>query len=193
MAAAGQLPGKELFELYHRWSRGGVGTIITGNVMVHAEALTGPAGVVLDAQSPIGPFREWADAAQGGGAKVWMQINHPGKQCPRGLNKETISASAVPFKKELQSAFATPREMTHEEILEVMRDLREHNVDMLTIGQYLMPTGDHLPVRRYVHPDTFKMFEEKAAEMGFVHAAVGAMVRSSYHADLQARGAGLET
>jgi lipoic acid synthetase len=80
---------------------------------------------------------------------------------------------------------------TDEEILAVMRDLREHEVDMLTIGQYLMPSADHLPVRRYVHPDTFRMFEEKAAEMGFVHAAVGAMVRSSYHADQQAHQAGL--
>ena len=80
---------------------------------------------------------------------------------------------------------------TDEEILEVMRDLRSHNVDMLTIGQYLTPSGDHLPVRRYVHPDTFKMFEAAAAEMGFAHAAVGAMVRSSYHADQQAHSAGL--
>jgi lipoyl synthase len=80
---------------------------------------------------------------------------------------------------------------TDEEILQVMRDLREHDVDMLTIGQYLMPSGDHLPVRRYVHPDTFKMFEEEAYKMGFVHAAVGAMVRSSYHADVQAHGAGV--
>jgi lipoic acid synthetase len=80
---------------------------------------------------------------------------------------------------------------TDEEILQVMRDLRAHDVDMLTIGQYLMPSGDHLPVRRYVHPDTFKMFEEEAYKMGFVHAAVGAMVRSSYHADQQAHGAGV--
>jgi lipoic acid synthetase len=80
---------------------------------------------------------------------------------------------------------------TDEEILQVMRDLRAHNVDMLTIGQYLMPSGDHLPVRRYVHPDIFKMFEEEAYKMGFAHAAVGAMVRSSYHADQQAHGAGL--
>ena len=80
---------------------------------------------------------------------------------------------------------------TDEEILEVMRDLRSHNVDMLTIGQYLTPSGDHLPVKRYVHPDTFKMFETAAAEMGFVHAAVGPMVRSSYHADQQAHNAGL--
>ena len=75
---------------------------------------------------------------------------------------------------------------TDEEILAVMRDMRDHHIDMLTIGQYLAPSGHHLPVRRYVHPDTFKMFEAKAYEMGFSHAAVGAMVRSSYHADQQA-------
>jgi lipoic acid synthetase len=77
---------------------------------------------------------------------------------------------------------------TDEEILEVMRDMRAHDIDMLTIGQYLAPSNSHLPVRRYVHPDTFKMFEAKAYEMGFTHAAVGAMVRSSYHADQQAHG-----
>jgi lipoic acid synthetase len=80
---------------------------------------------------------------------------------------------------------------TDEEILEVMRDMRAHNIDMLTIGQYLAPSNSHLPVRRYVHPDVFKMFEEEAYKMGFVHAAVGAMVRSSYHADVQAHGAGV--
>ena len=80
---------------------------------------------------------------------------------------------------------------TDEEILAVMRDMREHHIDMLTIGQYLSPSGHHLPVRRYVHPDTFKMFEREAAAMGFTHAAVGAMVRSSYHADQQAHAAGL--
>jgi len=80
---------------------------------------------------------------------------------------------------------------TDEEILEVMRDMRAHDIEMLTIGQYLAPTTSHLPVRRYVHPDTFKMFEQKAHEMGFTHAAVGAMVRSSYHADQQAHAAGV--
>jgi lipoic acid synthetase len=75
---------------------------------------------------------------------------------------------------------------TDEEILQVMRDMREHDIDMLTIGQYLAPSNSHLPVRRYVHPDVFKMFEEEAYKMGFGHAAVGAMVRSSYHADEQA-------
>ena len=78
---------------------------------------------------------------------------------------------------------------TDEEILAVMQDMREHHIDRLTLGQYLAPSSHHLPVRRYVHPDTFKMFEAKAYEMGFQHAAVGAMVRSSYHADQQAAAA----
>src|SRR3989475_12409133 len=81
---------------------------------------------------------------------------------------------------------------TDEEILQVMRDTRAHDIDMLTIGQYLAPSGHHLPVRRYVYPDTFKMFEIEAAKMGFTHAAVGALVRSSYHADQQAHLAGVK-
>jgi len=80
---------------------------------------------------------------------------------------------------------------TDDEILQAMRDMRAHGIDMLTIGQYLAPSGHHLPVRRYVHPDVFKMFEREAAQMGFSHAAVGAMVRSSYHADQQAEKSGL--
>jgi len=80
---------------------------------------------------------------------------------------------------------------TDEEILQVMRDLREHGVNMLTVGQYLAPSGHHLPVRRYMHPDTFKLIEVEAYKMGFSHAAVGPMVRSSYHADAQAAHAGV--
>jgi lipoic acid synthetase len=75
---------------------------------------------------------------------------------------------------------------TDDEILAVMQDMRAHGINMLTIGQYLAPSTSHLTVKRYVHPDVFKMFEAKAYEMGFSHAAVGAMVRSSYHADQQA-------
>ncbi len=82
---------------------------------------------------------------------------------------------------------------TDEEILQTMQDMRDHNIDMITIGQYLQPSNGHLPVTRYVHPDTFRMFEKKAYEMGFKHAAVGAMVRSSYHADQQAHGAGIQS
>jgi len=80
---------------------------------------------------------------------------------------------------------------TDEEIIQVMRDLRAHGVDMLTIGQYLQPSAHHLAVARYVHPDTFVMFERDAHALGFSHAAVGALVRSSYHADQQAHAAGV--
>ena len=80
---------------------------------------------------------------------------------------------------------------TDDEILEVLRDLRANGVEMLTIGQYLAPSGHHLPVSRYVHPDTFKMYETEALKMGFTGAACGPMVRSSYWADKQANSAGV--
>ena len=80
---------------------------------------------------------------------------------------------------------------TDEEILAVMRDLRAHGVARLTVGQYLAPSPHHLPVERYVHPDSFAMFGREAAAMGFRHAAVGPLVRSSYHADQQAQHAGV--
>lgn len=80
---------------------------------------------------------------------------------------------------------------TDEEILEVVRDLRDHDVEMLTIGQYLQPSEGHLPVLRYVHPDVFKMYEAEALAMGFRNAACGPMVRSSYWADRQAHDAGV--
>ncbi len=80
---------------------------------------------------------------------------------------------------------------TDEEILAVMRDLRAHEVDMLTIGQYLQPSKSHLPVSRFVHPDVFAMYGEQAARMGFSNAASGPMVRSSYHADRQAIDSGV--
>ncbi len=78
-----------------------------------------------------------------------------------------------------------------DEIVAVMRDLRAHGVDMLTIGQYLQPSPHHLPVERYVEPAVFARFEKTARELGFRHAAVGPMVRSSYHADQQAHDAGI--
>ncbi len=79
---------------------------------------------------------------------------------------------------------------TDEEIREVMQQMRAHNIDMITVGQYLQPSDSHLPVLRYVTPTQFKIFETEAYEMGFKHAAIGAMVRSSYHADEQAENAG---
>ncbi|MDP1612705.1 MAG: lipoyl synthase [Sulfuritalea sp.] len=80
---------------------------------------------------------------------------------------------------------------TDDELLETLRDLRAHEVEMLTIGQYLAPSGHHLPVLRYVHPDIFAMYAREATAMGFTHAASAPLVRSSYHADQQAHGAGV--
>ena len=77
---------------------------------------------------------------------------------------------------------------TDEEILQVMRDLRAHDVDMLTLGQYLAPSGHHLPVRRYAPPDVFKMLAVEGEKMGYKQVASAPMVRSSYHADVQAHG-----
>ncbi len=77
---------------------------------------------------------------------------------------------------------------TDEEVEAVMADLRAHDVDMMTIGQYLQPSKFHIPVRRYVHPDQFKRYKEIGEKMGFDNVASGPMVRSSYHADLQAAG-----
>jgi lipoic acid synthetase len=78
---------------------------------------------------------------------------------------------------------------TLEEVEAVMRDMREHNIDMLTLGQYLQPSVHHLPVQRYVTPEEFDMLRVKGEAMGFTHVASGPMVRSSYHADLQAKEA----
>ena len=77
---------------------------------------------------------------------------------------------------------------TKEEIIEVLKDMREHDIDMLTIGQYLQPSKDHLPVLRYVEPAEFDEYTQIANELGFTHAACGPLVRSSYHADKQAHG-----
>jgi lipoic acid synthetase len=125
-------------------------------------------------------------------------MNHNLETVPR-LYKEARPGSDYPFSLNLLKKFKAlfphiPTKSglmlglgeTDEEILAVMRDMRAHDIDMITIGQYLAPSGHHLPVKRYVHPDTFKWLEAQAQEMGFVHAAVGAMVRSSYHADEQA-------
>ncbi len=77
---------------------------------------------------------------------------------------------------------------TDEEVLEVMQRMREHEIDMLTLGQYLQPSRNHFPVQRFVHPDTFAMFTEEGKKMGFINVAAGPLVRSSYHADQQAHG-----
>jgi 2,4-dienoyl-CoA reductase-like NADH-dependent reductase (Old Yellow Enzyme family) len=121
MAANGQLPGDRLFRLYRRWSEGGAGLLITGNVMVHAQALTGPAGVVLDEHAPLEPFQRWADVAKSGGAKVWMQINHPGRQVMANMPGVAWAPSAIRVDIGRNSKrLAQPAEMTSAHIDETV-------------------------------------------------------------------------
>src|SRR3977135_3869415 len=80
MAGDAQLPDERLISLYRRWGEGGAGLLLTGNVMVHAEALTGPGGIVLDDRAPLDPFARWAEAGKAAGAAMWMQVSHPGRQ-----------------------------------------------------------------------------------------------------------------
>ena len=103
------------------------------------------------------------------------------------LNKFKERYPAIPTKSGLMVGLGE----TDEEIVAVMRDLRAHRVDMLTVGQYLQPSAHHLPVTRYVEPAIFEEFSRRAQELGFTHAACGPLVRSSYHADQQAHEAGI--
>ena len=95
MAGHAQLPDERLISLYGRWGAGGAGLLITGNVMVHAEALTGPGGVVLDERAPLEPFTRWAEAGKAGGAAMWMQISHPGRQVRAEMPGVVWAPSAV--------------------------------------------------------------------------------------------------
>lgn len=96
LAGSGQLPDERIERLYRRWAQGGAGLLITGNVMVDRRALTAPGTIVLDAHSPLDPFRRWAGAASSGGGRVWMQINHPGgrsaPRCPARPGRPPTSA-----------------------------------------------------------------------------------------------------
>jgi 2,4-dienoyl-CoA reductase-like NADH-dependent reductase (Old Yellow Enzyme family) len=95
MADRGQIPGESLYRLYDSWARGGVGLILSGNVMIDPTALTGPGGVVLDARQPIAPFKAWARAARSGGNQAWLQISHPGRQVFAAMGQEAVAPSAI--------------------------------------------------------------------------------------------------
>jgi 2,4-dienoyl-CoA reductase-like NADH-dependent reductase (Old Yellow Enzyme family) len=122
MAGSAQLPDERLISLYRRWGAGGAGLLITGNVMVHAEALTGPAGVVLDDRAPLEPFVRWAQAGKAGGAAVWMQISHPGRQVQARMPGVVWGPSAVAIELGRHSKrFGQPVAMTSEQIEETTK------------------------------------------------------------------------
>ena len=121
MADAAHLPGQALLGLYRQWGAGGAGMLLTGNVMVAADAVTGPGGVVLDGHQPLGPFRDWAAAGKAHGARMWMQINHPGRQVYVATNPTAIAPSAVPVEIAGYSKLcAQPRAMTGADIARVI-------------------------------------------------------------------------
>ena len=118
MAGSSQLPDQRLISLYRRWGAGGAGLLITGNVMVHAEALTGPGGVVLDERAPLDPFTRWADAGKAGGAAMWMQISHPGRLVRAEMPGVVWAPSAVAVDLGKHSKrFSPPVAMTEEQIV----------------------------------------------------------------------------
>jgi len=121
MADADQAPSDGLIQLYQRWAEGGVGLMITGNVMIDRRAMTGPGGVVLEQGSHLERFRRWASAARAHGGQIWMQLNHPGRQMPAALGQPTLAPSALAMDLgKFSGEFAMPRAMTEAEITDVI-------------------------------------------------------------------------
>jgi 2,4-dienoyl-CoA reductase-like NADH-dependent reductase (Old Yellow Enzyme family) len=117
MAGSAQLPDERLISLYRRWGAGGAGLLITGNVMVHAEALTGPGGVVLDDRAPLDPFMRWAETGRAEGAAIWMQISHPGRQVQAAMPGVVWGPSEVAVELGRHSRrFGRPVAMTEQQI-----------------------------------------------------------------------------
>jgi len=111
------LPSARLIRLYECWAEGGAGLLITGNVMVDHRAMTGPGGVALESDTPLAPFEAWANAAKKGGAQVWMQINHPGRQVYAAMGGEVLSASDIPLDLgKFSKLFGQPKAMREEDI-----------------------------------------------------------------------------
>lgn len=114
-------PKPDLFTLYEAWANGGIGICVTGNVMVDHRAKGGPADVVLEDETNFAAMQKWAKAATQNNTQCWVQLNHPGKQSPKGINKETVSPSAIPFRKDMQAFFPTPRALSETEISDIVK------------------------------------------------------------------------
>lgn len=107
--------------LYEAWAKGGLGCAITGNVMVDYRAKNEPGVVVLETERDLEHLKQWAEIGKTYGMVQLVQLSHPGRQCPKGLNKETVAPSAVPFSSVLATTFATPRELQEDEILDLIQ------------------------------------------------------------------------
>jgi len=116
---------EKLIGLYGRWAASGAGLLLTGNVMIDRRALGEPGNVVIEDEADLPILRQWARAATGQGAALWVQLNHPGKQSPKGLNASNLAPSAVPFREDMAAFFETPREATSAEIHDIIRRFGE--------------------------------------------------------------------
>lgn len=114
-------PTKGLAVLYRTWANGGVGLQVTGNVMIDRTALGEPKNVVLDSESDLSLFKAWAEAGKENGTRIWMQLNHPGKQIPKFLCKQPVAPSAIPLGAGIGAAFNMPRALTEEEISDLIQ------------------------------------------------------------------------
>lgn len=119
---AHHLPDQRLVNVYRRWALGNTGILVTGNVMIDRTALGEPKNVVLDADQDLAPFRAWAEAVTGSmsNGHIWMQLNHPGKQSPKQLSPTPVAPSAVALGRGLEAAFAKPRALEEQEILDII-------------------------------------------------------------------------
>ena len=114
-------PTEKHIRLYQRWAASRIGMIITGNIMIDRRALGEPGNVVIEDERDFAILQKWAKSVIEQGSQLWAQLNHPGKQSPKGLNVRNISASSVQFGAEMQSLFATSDEATHDEIIEIIQ------------------------------------------------------------------------
>ncbi|MGH8504402.1 MAG: NADH:flavin oxidoreductase/NADH oxidase family protein [Stenotrophobium sp.] len=151
-------PTARLERLYARWAEGGIGLCITGNVMIDRRALGEPGNVVVEDESDLPMLQRWAAAGTRHGGQLWMQINHPGKQSPKGLNRENVAPSALPFGRDMAAFFATPRELTGDEIEDLIRrygntariaqkvgftGVQIHGAHGYLVSQFLSPRHNH--------------------------------------------------
>ena len=114
-------PKKNIATLYKRWAEGGTGLIITGNIMVDPKGTAEPGNIVFDKNSNMEILKDWAKQGQQHGAKVMVQLNHPGKQVPKTIAKETVAPSTIPLGNGLNKLFSTPRALTTSEVEELVQ------------------------------------------------------------------------
>ncbi|MEI5907983.1 NADH:flavin oxidoreductase/NADH oxidase family protein [Bacillus spongiae] len=158
LADKNHLPTESLYRLYEKWAEGGTGIVVTGNVMVDRRALGEPKNVVVEDEKALPYLEKWAERGTGNNTELWMQLNHPGKQSPKGIVSETVAPSAIPLHKSISRFFPHPREITPTEIADVIKRFGQsaklaktagftgvqiHGAHGYLISQFLSPRHNH--------------------------------------------------